>query len=330
MGEGFFVGIILTMFFKPQFLNKTSEVSHKTLRLEWIKKDFRSLILILFFALGLSACASLFGTPATPTPSIPTSTPEPPTATPPPSVATVNGEFITSAEFQAELARYEAVQTALGITVSEEEANKTVLEDMIAQFLLAQAARAAGFELTGAELQSRLDGLVAQVGGADKLTEWQSAHGYDDASFRIALKRAAEAAWMRDKIIADVPTVVEQIHVRQILTYNETDARDALEQLKNGARFDDLAALYDPITLGELGWVPRGYLLNTSADEAVFALQTGANSDVIATEAGFHIFKAVERGKHPLSPDALLTMQEQALQKWIAEQRAESDIVLAP
>ena len=58
--------------------------------------------------------------------------------------------------------------------------------------------------------------------------------------------------------------------------------------------------LYDPITLGELGWVPRGYLLDPKADEAVFALQAGAYSDVIATDAGFHIFKALERGDHPL------------------------------
>ena len=44
------------------------------------------------------------------------------------------------------------------------------------------------------------------VGGAEALSAWQSAHGYDDASFKVALKRSAEAAWMRDKIIADVPT----------------------------------------------------------------------------------------------------------------------------
>ena len=61
--------------------------------------------------------------------------------------------------------------------------------------------------------------------------------------FKVALKRSAEAAWMRDKIIADVPTSVEQIHVRQILTYNEGDARAALEQLNGGADFDELAAL---------------------------------------------------------------------------------------
>jgi parvulin-like peptidyl-prolyl isomerase len=107
------------------------------------------------------------------------------------------------------------------------------------------------------------------------------------------LKRSAEAAWMRDKIIADVPASVEQIHLRQILTYNEADAQLALDQLNTGADFDELAALYDPITLGELGWVPQGYLLGCRANEAVFALQAGQYSAIIATDAGFHIFKAL-------------------------------------
>jgi peptidyl-prolyl cis-trans isomerase C len=288
---------------------------------------FTQLIMVLVF--GLSACAS-FGTSNTPTPQLPTATPVPPTATPPPSVATVDGEYITAAEFQAELARYKSAQTTLGITVSEEEANKAVLEDMIAQVMLSQAARAANFNLTESDLKSRLDALAESVGGAEALSAWESSHGYDDASFKVALKRSAEAAWMRDKIIADVPTTAEQIHVRQILTYNEEDARAALEELKGGADFDELAAQYDPITLGELGWVPHGYLLDEKADKAVFALQAGAYSDVVTTNAGFHIFKALERGDHPLSPDALLTVQELALKNWVAEQRAKSKIVLVP
>ena len=135
---------------------------------------------------------------------------------------------------------------------------------------------------------------------------------------------------MRDKIIADVPTVVEQIHVRQILTYNEVDARAALDEIKAGADFDEKAAFFDPVTFGELGWVPRGYLLDPLADEALFALQPGMYTDVIATDAGFHIFKAVERGEHPLTPDALLTVQELAIHTWLAEQRAKSEITLIP
>lgn len=287
------------------------------------------IILHLVLALGVTACAS-FGTPNTPTPSIPTATPLPPTPTPPPSVATVNGEYITVAEFEAELSRFQASIAAQGLSLPDDEAGQMVLEDMIAQVLLSQAARAEKFEVTEADLQSRIDALVAELGSADALVQWQSAHGYDDASFRVALKRSVEAAWMRDKIIADVPATAEQIHLRQILTYNEADAQAALQELNAGADFDELAALYDPITGGELGWVPPGYLLDAGADEAVFALQTGEVSGIIATAAGFHIFKAIERGEHVLSPDALLTMQERALQNWITERRAESEIFLAP
>jgi parvulin-like peptidyl-prolyl isomerase len=291
------------MFFKPRFLTQ----------------------LTLVVTLGLSACAS-FAPANTPTPEPPTSTPLPPSPTPPPSVAIVNGEYITVVEFQAELERYKAVQTSLGLSFTDEDANKAVLEELIAQFLLAKAARDANFMLTDAELQARIDAL----GGADTLAAWESAHGYDDASFRIALRRSIEAAWMRDRIIADVPTVVEQIHLRQILTYNQADADYALGQLQGGTEFDTLAALYDPITLGELGWVPRGYLLDPKADEAVFALQAGATSGIVQTDAGFHIFKALERGEHALTADALLTVQQQALQDWVTTQRASSEIVLTP
>ncbi len=295
----------------------------------FFKSRFPLTQLILILVFGLCACAS-FGTSSTPQPPIPTGTPEPPTATPVPSIATINGEYISLAEFQAELARYQSAQTTPGNTVTDEEANKIVLEDMITQFLLAQSAREANFNLTEADLRSRLETLGNQIGGAEALSTWESIHGYDDASFPIALKRSVESAWMRDKIIAEVPTTVEQIHVRQILTYNEEKARTALEQLNGGADFNELAALYDPITRGELGWVPPGYLLDPKADEAVFALQAGAYSDVISTDAGFHIFKAVERADHLLTPDALLAMQELALENWIAEKRAKSDIILAP
>ena len=290
---------------------------------------FKRIVLTLLLTTGITACAS-FGTSSTPTPSEPTPTPAPPTPTPPPSAAVVNGEYILTAEYEAELARFKAAQSALGLTFAEEDAAKTVLEDMIAQLLLSQAAREENFEVTESDLQSRIDALATQLGSAEALTQWQSAHGYDEASFRIALKRSVEAAWMRDKIIAGVPVSMEQIHLRQILTYNEADAQTALQDLNAGTDFDELASQYDPVTNGELGWVPKGYLLDAAADEAVFALQAGEVSGIIPTEAGFHIFKAVERADHALSPDALLAMQERALMDWIAGRRAAGGIVIAP
>jgi peptidyl-prolyl cis-trans isomerase C len=323
-----FVGIMRTMYFKTESLKRIFRISFRIL--PPINNKFKIQYLTFFLAFSLSACSSLFGSSGTPTPLLPRPTPVPPTATPPPLAATVNGEYISLAEYEAELARYKAAQTALGKTVSEEQASKNVLDDLIAQVLLAQAAREANFKITESSLDAREQVLSTQMGGVDALSTWKLDRGYTDASFRLALKRAVEAAWMRDKIVADVPDTAEQVHVRQILTYNEADARATLDRLNSGADFDELAAAYDPISRGELGWVPRGYLLDPKADEAVFALQPGEHSDVIATEAGYHIFNVIERANHPLSPDALLTLQEQALQKWLVERRAQSEVVLAP
>ena len=287
--------------------------------------------LSLILALSLSACASISGTPVTPTPALPTQTPIPPTPTPPPLAAIVNDEWITEEEFLAEVDRYRAAQEALDNEVSTDNAAQVVLDDMIAQVLLSQAARAAGFEMTEADVGSRVDALASQVGSAEALTEWQSEHGYTDESFRIALKRAAEVAWMRDKIIAEVPGTAEQVHAQQILLYNEDTARKVADQLSAGAKFSDLAVLYDPDTGGELGWFPRGYLLEPELEEAAFSLVAGQYSDVIATDVGYHIILVAERDpQYLLSPDAYLVMQEKALGDWLAQRRAASEIVLAP
>ena len=244
---------------------------------------------------------------------------------------TVNGEGITLVEFDAEVARYTSAQTALGRTVDSAAATSMVIEDLVAQLLLAQSARANGFTLDEAAVQARLDSLAGQIGGAEALSGWESEHGYSEQAFRSALKRAAESAWMRDKIISTVPSTAEQVHVQQILLYNQDTAINFLNQLNSGADFDELAVQADPFTRGDLGWVPRGYLLNMQIEEAAFNLTVGQYSDVISTDVGFHIVRILERDSNrTLSPDALLSLQELALKKWIEEQRTQANVVLAP
>jgi peptidyl-prolyl cis-trans isomerase C len=136
---------------------------------------------------------------------------------------------------------------------------------------------------------------------------------------------------MRDKIITAVPGTAEQVHAQQILLYNEDTARQVADQLNAGAKFADLAVLYDPNAGGELGWFPHAYLLEPELEEIAFSLEPGQYSDVIETEVGYHILLVLERDpQHQLSPDAYLVMQEEALQDWLAQKRAESDIVLDP
>jgi parvulin-like peptidyl-prolyl isomerase len=244
---------------------------------------------------------------------------------------TVNGEGITVVEFDSEVARYRSAQTALGVEVDSSAAASAVIDDFVAQLLLAQAARAGGFTLDESALQARIDALTAVIGGAQNLSKWQSDHGYSEPVFRSAMKRGAESAWMRDKIVSSIPGTAEQVHIQQILLYNEGTARSFLTQLNGGADFDSLAFDADPLTRGDLGWVPRGYLLDASIENAAFGLTVGGHSDVIATDVGFHILRILARDPaRPLSPDALLALQEQALRTWIDDQRRTAEIVLAP
>ena len=283
--------------------------------------------IMFFFALALAACGlDLEPAPVlTPTP-IPT-----PTETPVPLAVSINGEDITAAEFEAELARYQQAQAGLGNTVSLDTATQAVLNDMIDTLLLGQGAAAYGLGVDDATVQSRIDALAAQVGGLDALAAWESAHGYTDADFRAALRRQIAAAWMRDQIAASVSSTAEQVHVKQILLYNAGDAQQALGFLQAGWNFDDLAAQYDPVTKGELGWFPRGYLPAPAIEDAAYALQPGQYSAIVQDETGYHLLYVVERDPtRLLSPDALLTLQERAVQSWLTQRRNESTILFAP
>jgi peptidyl-prolyl cis-trans isomerase C len=283
--------------------------------------------LTIIFALALASC----GSKPTPIP-VPTITILPTvSATSVPPAISVNGEDISMAEFQAELARYQQAQTALGDTVSQEAAVQTVRNDLVDTLLLEQGAASKNFVVDDATLQARVDALAAQVGGVDALAAWETAHGYTNADFRSGLRRQIAAAWMRDQITASVPATAEQVHVKQILLYNEAEAQTDLGLLQAGADFNTLAAGNDPVAKGELGWFPRGYLPSQAIEDAAFALQPGQFSAIIKDDTGYHILYLVELApSRQLSPDALLTLQQRSVQSWLTQHHEQSTILFAP
>lgn len=250
-----------------------------------------------------------------------------PTATTPqPLVVRVNGTGISEEEYAAELQRY---QQAIGRELTPED-RQLVLDDLINQTLLAQAAAENGFTLSEAELQARMDQLASQAGSAAAGTtfaDWLAANGYREDSFRQSLARAIAAAWMRDQITAQVAETAEQVHTRQILLRSAGEAEQVLAGLQAGGNFDDLAKAADPLTGGDMGWFPRGFLFSSELEEAAFKLEPGQFSAVIQTLAGYHILSLIEKDpQHPLAPQARLVLQEKALQEWIAAKRQESQI----
>ncbi|HWQ05028.1 MAG TPA: peptidylprolyl isomerase [Longilinea sp.] len=286
-------------------------------------------LIIIAMLLTLTACKGTALPQPTATPAATaTETPLPPTPSPTsePLAARVNGEGILLADYQSELGRFQAALTETGQTASDDEARQRVLDALIDEMLLAQAATAGGYQSSAADLQSSIDQMTQKIGGADALAAWQQKYGYDDESFQRALSRSLAAAWQRDQILASVPTSAEQIHGRQILVLSKATADSIYNNLQSGADFATLAKQYDSVTGGELGWFPRGYLTQPAVEEAAFALQPGQYSPVVQSEIGYHIIEVVEREVRPLSPDALRTLQTDTLVEWLKQHRAESQI----
>lgn len=308
-----------------------------------IYRRFTELFILLIVFTLLTACR---GTPPVPTietsveavtssPSetaiVSTPSPVKPTATAVPLAALVNGEPITMEEFQNELSQFLAVHDESGTNLAT-DAEKFVLDDMINQVLLAQAAYESGYYIDESDLQSRMDELAEVIGGTQELINWYTEHGYTEPGFRIALARSVAAAWMRDHIISEVPETAEQVHARQILLYNEEQANEVYDLLQSGQDFESLAINNDPVTGGDLGWITRGYLTQAAVEEAAFRLEPGEYSQVIKTDLGYHIVQVVENDpQRKLDLDAYAILQTQAIKLWLEARRGESEVqILLP
>ncbi len=268
-------------------------------------------------------------TPATATLTQPAPTVTP---TPEPLALRVNGEGVPLAEFEAQLAQIQAADAELALERQADEQRQMALAELVDQTLLARAAAQAGFELSEADLDDRIAAIKLQKGDGSLFTDWLTQNGYTESSFRSALARSIRAAWQRDQILAEVPDPTEQVKARQILVRNRETAEGVLNQLNAGADFADLAFQYDPLTGGDLGWFPRGYLTRPEVEAAAFALRPGEFSAVIETDFGYHLVQVMEReAQRPLSPDARLALQQQALESWLEAQRGAAAIeILLP
>lgn len=249
-----------------------------------------------------------------------------PTSTPVPAAATVNGEIIPLADFEEEYLRFLDGQVSETNLVDEATGRAIVLEDMIVNTLLAQAARNDGFTLTEEYYQERLNEVIELAGGETVFNTWLSDNHYQAESFRRLYALSLEAAWMKEKIINQVPVEAEQIRARQIIVQTSTLAEMLYAQLEAGADFATLAWAYDPISGGELGWFPRNTLVLPDIEQAVFGLEPNQYTPILETDYGYQIIQVMERGVRPLSQEAILIYQSRALEDWVTTSKNQSDL----
>lgn len=193
-----------------------------------------------------------------------------------------------------------------------EQLRKAISDQVIAWELVVQEADRKGLSKS-ADVQSQLDIARQQIIFQAYLQNYIKSHPIKDEALRAEYSRVK--AQRGDK----------EYKARHILVEKETDAMDIIEQLKKGAKFEDLAKQSKDIGSkdkgGELDWQPAATYVKPFGD-ALAKLEKGKTTETpVQTQFGFHVIRLddVRATKFP-EFDAVKQQITQALQNQEVEQ----------
>ncbi|RMF50959.1 MAG: hypothetical protein D6749_09200 [Chloroflexota bacterium] len=291
-------------------------------------------IACLCFSALLSACeaaAPQTTIAANPPASSPTAPPTAQALQPTPTAeilaARVNDQGISMAALDREVTRRLETIRSFGNPLPRDLAafRNEVLDTLIEQLLIEQAAAIQGIQVTDEELDAEIAAIIQIAGSRENWEAQLKADRLSEADYRASLRAALITQRMRDIVTAAACKNVEQVRARHILVPDEQKALALRAQLENGADFAELAALnsLDVTTNqigGDLGWFARGQLLQEEIEIAAFSLPLNALSAPIKTELGYHLLQVLERSKdRPVDDEMCYRLTESTFERWIQE-----------
>jgi PPIC-type PPIASE domain/SurA N-terminal domain len=202
---------------------------------------------------------------------------------------------------------------------------QTVLDVMIEQVLIEQAAKIQNVIVTDDEVDTEVQLTVNEAGGREKWLRQLEGDAMSEADFRSGLRSALVTQKMRDIVTKSACVSIEQVHARHILVPDEATAVQIRQRLDQGEAFPTLAAQYSldvstKQTGGDLGWFSRGQLLQIAVEEAAFSLEINAFSPPIKSDLGYHIVQALEKVKdRPIDLDTCFRLSEAAFERWLQD-----------
>jgi len=264
----------------------------------------------------------------------------------PPAAATVNGKPIPISTVQRELDRARHGEEG-EVKVPEQEVPRlarALLDGLIDRAIVLQRARAAGVEVSEAEVQRATDALAdeARKGGATFNEQLKKANQTQEQLSDEMRERLLASKYVAEETLKERASPAEarawydqhrqefeepeQVHCLQIAARTPEEAKSALDQLRAGASFDKVARLVsispDARKGGDLGWFARGTMPKVF-DDTCFSLATGKISGVVASPYGFHVFKVL--GRRAAKARSFKEVQAEAERRATAEKRAQAE-----
>ncbi len=246
-----------------------------------------------------------------------------------PIVARVNDAEITLPELERAALRYELQQAQLADPTLLQS---IVLNTLIEQELIVQAAAEQGITVSEDELNSELLMNEQLAGGREGWLAWLATNGYTEEEFRETLRQTLVTARMRDLVTAELLGQVPHVRSRHILVLSQAQAESLLARLNNGEDFAALAAQYsiDETTSrqgGDLGWFTQDELIEPTLARVAFALEPNMIAGPIETMLGYHIIQTLERANRSIEIERLPDLAQLRFENWLGSVIAEAVIV---
>ena len=267
-----------------------------------------------------------------------------------PYVAEVNGTRIYLDEFEKRLAQKKAALPKEFFPAQgdhTERMKEEVLDDMITEKIMYLRARELKLDVGPEELEKRINDIKKEYGegfprifAEEKLSfeQWKDELKKEmlfeklvavDVNARITVSDNEAEDYFKKN--SDMFKTKPKVRVAQIVVRDLATAREALQQLRAGADFFEVAREKsigpEAGRGGDLGFITRE-VMPEPLDKTIFSLRVNRISPVVKSPYGFHIFKVLEiqpaqinnfaESKQEVIADIRAKKEEAAFGIWLA------------
>jgi parvulin-like peptidyl-prolyl isomerase len=234
---------------------------------------------------------------------------------------------------------------------------ENVLDSMIEEELIRQAAETRDLSVTEDEIQLRIEREVGYdrdaITQTQTLTDTAIAGGqpqfdeiykqfetnvleitrYPEDDFRAMIRANVLREKLKDALAEDIETSVDQVETTVFIANDEAQAEALRARMVEAGEdpevlVDELSGDENDETTGyALPWLPEGYIgnqLGAEIEQAAFNTPVGSASEpVLSTDDRYYVVYVSGHEVRELSPDLLEQEQEDAYQSWLTEQKEE-------
>ena len=257
-----------------------------------------------------------------------------------PLAARVNGQGIRLAAFEREVDQFLKALIELGADPESDEFQvqipayrRQVLNLMIDDLLIQQAALEFGITVTDEQIQARVAEAVAQGGGLEAFHAWLDETGQTWEEFSRDICQDLLRQALLAHVTAGIGDRMEMVHARQIVVATEQEAVAVLSRLASGETFEAVArqVSLDEQTRdqgGDLGWFPRGFGWTAlQVEEAAFVGAPGQVQGPIKVGETYVVVQTIAyEPEHLLDSEMQELLRATVFDRWLALRRATADI----